>query len=178
MKFLDNVYIVFTLQCVKLRHLVKLFEILVIWLDKRSLYSGKTWELIWTRNLSYVCFHSVLLLSNGTLLITQVKNRNTGTYKCVGRGIRGSPVTLEASLLIAGVVKEILCWVWCKCNYMHWWLDCVSILWLCIHPLPHLLLLLSPAIRSVMVINFFHSHLAEAVSRFPWLLFPATIQFV
>lgn len=97
----------FTQQCVKLQLLVKLFENLLMWLDKRSLYSGKTWELIWTRNLSYVCFHSVLLLSNGTLLITQVKNRNTGTYKCVGRGIRGSPVTLEASLLIAGVVKEM-----------------------------------------------------------------------
>uniref|UniRef100_A0A672J6Y4 Protein tyrosine kinase 7 (inactive) n=1 Tax=Salarias fasciatus TaxID=181472 RepID=A0A672J6Y4_SALFA len=43
----------------------------------------------------------VLLLSNGTVLITQVKPRNTGTYKCVGRGLRGSHVTLEASLLIA-----------------------------------------------------------------------------
>lgn len=47
-------------------------------------------------------FHSVFLLANGTLLITQVKPRNTGTYRCVGRGLRGSPVTLEASLLIAG----------------------------------------------------------------------------
>lgn len=46
--------------------------------------------------------HSVVLLSNGTLLITQVKPRNTGTYKCVGRGLRGSQVTLEASLHIAG----------------------------------------------------------------------------
>ncbi|XP_047459245.1 inactive tyrosine-protein kinase 7 [Mugil cephalus] len=45
----------------------------------------------------------VFLLSNGTLLITQVKNRNTGTYKCVGRGLRGPPVTLEASLLIAEI---------------------------------------------------------------------------
>ncbi|AWP14284.1 putative inactive tyrosine-protein kinase 7 [Scophthalmus maximus] len=45
----------------------------------------------------------VFLLSNGTLLITQVKNRNTGTYKCVGRGLRGSHVTLEASLLIAEI---------------------------------------------------------------------------
>uniref|UniRef100_A0A671WYA4 Inactive tyrosine-protein kinase 7 n=1 Tax=Sparus aurata TaxID=8175 RepID=A0A671WYA4_SPAAU len=51
------------------------------------------------------CFlpHSVVLLSNGTLLITQVKPRNTGTYKCVGRGLRGSHVTLEASLLIAEI---------------------------------------------------------------------------
>ncbi|KAM9344883.1 inactive tyrosine-protein kinase 7 [Symphorus nematophorus] len=45
----------------------------------------------------------LFLLSNGTLLITQVKPRNTGTYKCVGRGLRGSPVTLEASLLIAEI---------------------------------------------------------------------------
>lgn len=46
---------------------------------------------------------SVILLTNGTLLITQVKPRNTGTYRCVGRGLRGSHVTLEASLLIAGM---------------------------------------------------------------------------
>uniref|UniRef100_A0A8C9ZD38 Inactive tyrosine-protein kinase 7 n=1 Tax=Sander lucioperca TaxID=283035 RepID=A0A8C9ZD38_SANLU len=45
----------------------------------------------------------LILLSNGTLLITQVKPRNTGTYKCVGRGLRGSHVTLEASLLIAEI---------------------------------------------------------------------------
>lgn len=45
----------------------------------------------------------VVLLSNGTLLITQVKPRNTGTYKCVGRGLRGSQVTLEASLHIAEI---------------------------------------------------------------------------
>lgn len=46
--------------------------------------------------------HSLILFSNGTLVITQVKPRNTGTYKCVGRGLSGSHVTLEASLLIAG----------------------------------------------------------------------------
>ncbi|XP_063731521.1 inactive tyrosine-protein kinase 7 isoform X1 [Eleginops maclovinus] len=45
----------------------------------------------------------VILLSNGTVLITQVKPRNTGTYKCVGRGLRGSHVALEASLLIAEI---------------------------------------------------------------------------
>ncbi|KAM6956510.1 inactive tyrosine-protein kinase 7 [Aplochiton taeniatus] len=43
----------------------------------------------------------VILHSNGTLIITQVKPRNTGIYKCVGRGPRGTEVTLEASLLIA-----------------------------------------------------------------------------
>ncbi|KAK1904937.1 Inactive tyrosine-protein kinase 7, partial [Dissostichus eleginoides] len=45
----------------------------------------------------------VILLSNGTVLITQVKPRNTGTYKCVGRGLTGSNVALEASLLIAEI---------------------------------------------------------------------------
>ncbi|XP_029926803.1 inactive tyrosine-protein kinase 7 [Myripristis murdjan] len=45
----------------------------------------------------------VVLLSNGTLVITQVKPRNTGVYKCVGRGPRGPDVTLEASLLIAEI---------------------------------------------------------------------------
>ncbi|XP_067381849.1 inactive tyrosine-protein kinase 7 isoform X3 [Channa argus] len=45
----------------------------------------------------------VVLLPNGTLVITQVKPRNTGTYKCVGRGLRGAHVTLEASLLIAEI---------------------------------------------------------------------------
>ncbi|KAM3863016.1 inactive tyrosine-protein kinase 7 [Diretmus argenteus] len=45
----------------------------------------------------------VILHSNGTLVITQVKPRNTGVYKCVGRGPRGPHVTLEASLLIAEI---------------------------------------------------------------------------
>ncbi|KAL6101587.1 ptk7 [Pungitius sinensis] len=45
----------------------------------------------------------LFLLHNGTLQITQVKPRNTGTYQCVGRGLRGSIVTLEASLLIAEI---------------------------------------------------------------------------
>ncbi|XP_061817189.1 inactive tyrosine-protein kinase 7 [Nerophis lumbriciformis] len=45
----------------------------------------------------------VFLLSNGSLLITQVKPRNTGLYKCVGRGVSGSQVTHEASLLIAEI---------------------------------------------------------------------------
>ncbi|XP_037127138.1 inactive tyrosine-protein kinase 7 [Syngnathus acus] len=45
----------------------------------------------------------IFLLSNGSLLITQVKPRNTGLYKCVGRGVSGSQVTHEASLLIAEI---------------------------------------------------------------------------
>lgn len=55
--------------------------------------------------------HSLILLANGTLLITQVKPRNTGTYRCVGHGISGSQVTLEASLLIAGKQPEL-----CSCH--------------------------------------------------------------
>ncbi|XP_067092530.1 inactive tyrosine-protein kinase 7 [Osmerus mordax] len=45
----------------------------------------------------------VALLSNGTLLISQVKPRNVGLYRCVGRGARGHNVSLEASLLIAEI---------------------------------------------------------------------------
>ncbi|CAB1343327.1 unnamed protein product, partial [Coregonus sp. 'balchen'] len=45
----------------------------------------------------------VILYTNGTLLITQVKPRNIGSYRCVGRGPRGPDITLEASLLIAEI---------------------------------------------------------------------------
>ncbi|XP_020789184.1 inactive tyrosine-protein kinase 7 [Boleophthalmus pectinirostris] len=45
----------------------------------------------------------VILLSNGTLWITQVKPRNTGIYKCVGRGLTGTQVVQEASLQIAEI---------------------------------------------------------------------------
>ncbi|KAM9804056.1 inactive tyrosine-protein kinase 7 [Neosynchiropus ocellatus] len=45
----------------------------------------------------------VFLLSNGSLHITQVKPRNTGKYKCVGRSLTGSQVVQEASLLIAEI---------------------------------------------------------------------------
>uniref|UniRef100_A0A8D0CNE9 Inactive tyrosine-protein kinase 7 n=1 Tax=Scleropages formosus TaxID=113540 RepID=A0A8D0CNE9_SCLFO len=43
------------------------------------------------------------LFTNGTLLITQVKNRNTGLYKCVAQGPRGPAVTLQASLRLAEI---------------------------------------------------------------------------
>ncbi len=46
--------------------------------------------------------YSIFILSNGSLFITQVKQRNTGLYKCVAQGPRGPPVSLEASLRIAG----------------------------------------------------------------------------
>ncbi|KAJ8285013.1 hypothetical protein COCON_G00038630 [Conger conger] len=45
----------------------------------------------------------LFVLSNGTLQITQVKVRTTGLYKCVARGPRGPPVTLEATLRIAEI---------------------------------------------------------------------------
>ncbi|KAJ8264218.1 hypothetical protein GJAV_G00146620 [Gymnothorax javanicus] len=45
----------------------------------------------------------VFILSNGTLQITQVKVRTTGLYKCVARGLRGPPVTLEATLSLAEI---------------------------------------------------------------------------
>lgn len=45
----------------------------------------------------------VFLLSNGTLLITQVKPRNVGSYKCVGLSVGGSRVTQQVSLLIAEI---------------------------------------------------------------------------
>lgn len=41
-------------------------------------------------------------MSNGSLFISQVKQRNTGVYKCVAQGPRGPPVSLEASLILAG----------------------------------------------------------------------------
>ncbi|XP_062868727.1 inactive tyrosine-protein kinase 7a [Trichomycterus rosablanca] len=45
----------------------------------------------------------VFLLSNGSLFISQVKQRNTGHYKCVAQGLRGPPVSLEAILRIAEI---------------------------------------------------------------------------
>ncbi|XP_066504287.1 inactive tyrosine-protein kinase 7a [Hoplias malabaricus] len=45
----------------------------------------------------------VFLLSNGSLFISQVKQRNTGRYKCVAQGPRGPPVSLEAVLRLAEI---------------------------------------------------------------------------
>ncbi|XP_062980026.1 inactive tyrosine-protein kinase 7 isoform X2 [Elgaria multicarinata webbii] len=44
-----------------------------------------------------------MMFSNGSLLIPQVKGRNVGVYKCVGRGQRGKPVILEATLQLAEI---------------------------------------------------------------------------
>ncbi|XP_029448671.1 inactive tyrosine-protein kinase 7 isoform X2 [Rhinatrema bivittatum] len=43
------------------------------------------------------------LFSNGSLLITQVKAANAGTYRCEGHGQRGKPVVLEATLHLAEI---------------------------------------------------------------------------
>ncbi|XP_039595048.1 inactive tyrosine-protein kinase 7 [Polypterus senegalus] len=53
-------------------------------------------ELVTNKSRSFV-------LSNGSLLITQVKQRNVGVYKCVARGPRGNPVVLQATLRIAEI---------------------------------------------------------------------------
>ncbi|XP_067319585.1 inactive tyrosine-protein kinase 7 isoform X2 [Anolis sagrei] len=44
-----------------------------------------------------------VVFSNGSILITQVKRRSAGVYKCVARGQRGKPVVLEASLQLAEI---------------------------------------------------------------------------
>ncbi|MCJ8737770.1 hypothetical protein PDJAM_G00027900 [Pangasius djambal] len=45
----------------------------------------------------------VFLLNNGSLFISQVKQRNTGRYRCVAKGLRGASVSLEAFLRIAEI---------------------------------------------------------------------------
>ncbi|XP_055073615.2 inactive tyrosine-protein kinase 7a [Misgurnus anguillicaudatus] len=49
----------------------------------------------------------VFILNNGSLLITQVKQRSTGLYKCVAQGPRGPPVSLEATLVLAEIEDMI-----------------------------------------------------------------------
>ncbi|NXG39844.1 PTK7 kinase, partial [Dromaius novaehollandiae] len=44
-----------------------------------------------------------IVFANGSLLITQVRARSTGVYKCVGRGQRGKPAVLEATLRLAEI---------------------------------------------------------------------------
>ncbi|KAF4083268.1 hypothetical protein AMELA_G00138020 [Ameiurus melas] len=45
----------------------------------------------------------VFLLNNGSLFISQVKQRNIGRYRCVANGLRGPSVSLEAFLRIADI---------------------------------------------------------------------------
>lgn len=43
-----------------------------------------------------------MVFANGSLLLTQVRPRNAGVYRCIGQGQRGPPVVLEATLHLAG----------------------------------------------------------------------------
>lgn len=42
------------------------------------------------------------MFANGSLLLTQVRPRNAGVYRCIGQGQRGPPIVLEATLHLAG----------------------------------------------------------------------------
>lgn len=48
------------------------------------------------------------MFANGSLLITQVRARSTGVYKCVGRGQRGKTLVLKATLRLAGEVLGLV----------------------------------------------------------------------
>uniref|UniRef100_A0A673T593 Protein tyrosine kinase 7 (inactive) n=1 Tax=Suricata suricatta TaxID=37032 RepID=A0A673T593_SURSU len=43
------------------------------------------------------------VFANGSLLLTQVRPRNAGVYRCIGQGQRGPPVVLEAMLRLAEI---------------------------------------------------------------------------
>uniref|UniRef100_A0A8U7M4V3 Protein tyrosine kinase 7 (inactive) n=1 Tax=Corvus moneduloides TaxID=1196302 RepID=A0A8U7M4V3_CORMO len=43
------------------------------------------------------------VFANGSLLITQVRARSTGVYKCIGRGQRGKTLVLKATLRLAEI---------------------------------------------------------------------------
>ncbi|XP_078225314.1 inactive tyrosine-protein kinase 7 isoform X2 [Callithrix jacchus] len=43
------------------------------------------------------------VFANGSLLLSQVRPRNAGAYRCIGQGQRGPPVILEATLHLAAV---------------------------------------------------------------------------
>ncbi|GAB1301123.1 Inactive tyrosine-protein kinase 7 [Apodemus speciosus] len=42
-----------------------------------------------------------VVFANGSLLLTQVRLRNAGVYRCIGQGQRGPPIALEATLHLA-----------------------------------------------------------------------------
>lgn len=48
------------------------------------------------------------MFANGSLLITQVRARSTGVYKCVGHGQRGKTLVLKATLRLAGEVLGLV----------------------------------------------------------------------
>uniref|UniRef100_A0A3P8XXS2 Inactive tyrosine-protein kinase 7 n=1 Tax=Esox lucius TaxID=8010 RepID=A0A3P8XXS2_ESOLU len=71
----------------------------VEWFQDTELLTNKSRFILYPLHQT----NRLVVFTNGTLLITQVKPRNTGTYRCVGRGPRGSEVTLQASLRIAEI---------------------------------------------------------------------------
>lgn len=52
------------------------------------------------------------VFANGSLLLTQVRPRNAGVYRCIGQGQRGPPVILEATLHLAGGSRGLGCRGW------------------------------------------------------------------
>ncbi|KAK2531865.1 Ptk7 [Columba guinea] len=47
------------------------------------------------------------VFTNGSLLITQVRARSTGVYKCIGRGQRGKALVLKATLQLAEIEEMV-----------------------------------------------------------------------
>ncbi|CAJ0941806.1 unnamed protein product [Ranitomeya imitator] len=47
--------------------------------------------------------NKITVFQNGSLLITSVRQRNNGTYRCVGTGLRGTQVVLKATLSLAEI---------------------------------------------------------------------------
>uniref|UniRef100_A0A663F770 Protein tyrosine kinase 7 (inactive) n=1 Tax=Aquila chrysaetos chrysaetos TaxID=223781 RepID=A0A663F770_AQUCH len=54
-------------------------------------------------NLASLHVPRTTVFANGSLLITQVRARSTGVYKCVGRGQRGKALVLKATLRLAEI---------------------------------------------------------------------------
>ncbi|XP_078398900.1 inactive tyrosine-protein kinase 7-like isoform X2 [Cetorhinus maximus] len=49
-----------------------------------------------------------MVFGNGSLLLTNVKPRSFGVYRCVGRGPRGKPTVLEAALRMAAIPEWVV----------------------------------------------------------------------
>ncbi|XP_059838620.1 inactive tyrosine-protein kinase 7-like isoform X2 [Hypanus sabinus] len=49
-----------------------------------------------------------VVFANGSLLLTNVKPRSFGVYKCVGRGPRGKPTVMEAALRMAAIPEWVV----------------------------------------------------------------------
>lgn len=60
-------------------------------------------EWFFKDNSSLVNKTRIIVFQNGSLLISSVGVRNTGTYRCVGTGQRGKQLTLQAKLSLAKI---------------------------------------------------------------------------